>query len=89
MMSEFCLIAGADENKIKERWMRCQDRVIQYAPLEQKRVVKQLLNEMKSTDDHDEGNIYIYIYIYNMTQKNNIILLILYGPLAPSLDKCR
>ena len=38
MLSEFCLLTGASEDSIKQRWTRCQERVLKYAPLEQKKL---------------------------------------------------
>ena len=55
MLSEFCLLTGANEDSIKRRWTRCQERVLKYAPLEQKKVVKELLREMNITDRKCEG----------------------------------
>ena len=55
MLNEFCLLTGADEGTIKERWTRCRDRIIKYAPLEQKKVVKELLRDMNATDRGCEG----------------------------------
>ena len=57
MLSEFCLITGAEENRMQGRRRRCEERVLQYAPLEQKRVVKQLLDEMKLNDGDNDGNM--------------------------------
>ena len=53
MLSEFCLITGAEENGMQERY---EDRVLLYAPLEQKRVVKEPLDEVKLNDEDNEGN---------------------------------
>ena len=41
------------ENGMQERY---EDRVLLYAPLEQKRVVKELLDEVKLNDEDNEGN---------------------------------
>ena len=37
-------------------WRRCEDRVLLYAPLEQ-RVVKELLDEVKLNDEDNEGTV--------------------------------
>ena len=55
MLGEFFLLTGTEESAVRERWMRCQERVMQYAPLEQKKTVKNLLSEMKLTGDENEG----------------------------------
>ena len=59
MLHEFCLLTGFDENTIKERWARCRDRIMKYAPLEQKKIVKSLLRDMDAADMECEGTLYV------------------------------
>ena len=65
MLSEFCSLTGASEDSITQRWTRCQERVLKYAPLEQKKVVKVLLHEMHATDGKCEGMLIFVVYTRN------------------------
>lgn len=50
MMSEFCQITGVDENTLSDKWERCHKSIRKYAPLEQKKSVKSLLQDIKIID---------------------------------------
>ena len=55
MINEFCLQTGTDEDAVRERWTRCQELIIKYAPLEQKKAVKALLRDMTLVDEENDG----------------------------------
>ena len=73
MMNEFYLQTGTEEDAVRERWTRCQERIIKYAPLEQKKAVKALLRDMTLVDEENDGMTYTMV-LYN---KRYIVLCIL------------
>ena len=72
MLHEFCLLTGVEENSFKEKWSRCQDRIMKYAPLEKKKAVQDLLRDINAIENECEGTcmpcvpttLYMCMHVY-------------------------
>lgn len=55
MLNEFCVMTGADESAFGEKWKKYEGLVFKYGPLEQKKLVKCLLNQYMSEESDNAG----------------------------------
>ena len=58
MLNEFCALTGAEESNFTEAWGKYEKLVFQYAPLEKKKSVTNLLQQYQA-DDSDNAGIYM------------------------------
>lgn len=57
MLKEFCRQLSVDESEIKQRWRKIEKQIFEYAPLEEKKVVKDLLVQYNRTSTVNAGKI--------------------------------
>lgn len=55
MINAFCLITGANVEECDQQWMKCQEQILKYAPLEQKKSVKTIMKNFNAMEDSDAG----------------------------------
>ena len=55
MLNEFCSLTGAEECKFKENWGKYEKLVFKYAPLEQKKSLKNLLHQYHAEECDNAG----------------------------------
>lgn len=51
MFKEFCRQTSANETEIIQRWIKIEQQIFEYATLEEKRVVKDLLVQYNAVDE--------------------------------------
>ena len=64
MLSEFCSLTGSEESKFKENWEKYEKLVFKYAPLEQKKSVRTLLNQYNAEECENAGMWYFKWCVY-------------------------
>ena len=83
MTNEFYLQSGTNEDAAKERWARCQERILKYAPLEQKKAVKALLKDMTCVEEMNDGMTYamvlyiLFMYSVHFLEQTTLYALLL------------
>ena len=55
MFKEFCQQTSADEIEIQQRWMKIERQIFQYAPLEEKKTVRDILSQYNAIDEINAG----------------------------------
>lgn len=55
MIQEFCTKTGVEKEVLNARWLSCQVRLLKYAPLEQRKAVKSIVQDMEATGFEDDG----------------------------------
>lgn len=87
MFKEFCRQTSANETDIKQRWMEIERQIFEYAPLEEKKVVKDLLVQYSASNEDNAGELacfgsYVHVYpadsIVEMTAMVIVLLFYFY-----------
>ena len=55
MLDVFCLKTGCDQEAFECRWQQCQERIIKYAPFEQKKTVNSIVKNYHTVQKASEG----------------------------------
>ena len=66
MLNEFCSLTGADESRFKENWEEYERLVFKYAPLEQKKSVKNLMSQYLAEECDNAGRC-IYMAMHTLS----------------------
>jgi hypothetical protein len=72
MLNEFCSLTGAEECKFKENWGKYEKLVFKYAPLEQKKSLKNLLHQYhaEECDNADRTAAYTLDLLWALLSTN-------------------
>ena len=55
MLNAFCMLTGANDEEFDQQWMKCQEQILKYAPLEKKKSVKTIMKNFSAIEDSDTG----------------------------------
>ena len=66
MIKEFCHFSHVDEERIQTRWTDTVTKLLKYAPLEDKKSEKKLLDQYNLMDSSNEGTRHYVVSFSNI-----------------------